>query len=731
MNALAFVLLLLTLFAGSVRGQTLKALFDNTKNETAGNADWIIDTDQPVPVPAQSGITPATPQSYWLGAISAWGVDLVKRGFTVHTLTTAYGISYGDGTNPYDLSNYNLFVVCEPQNPFSPSEKAAILAYVQNGGGLMMVADHNGSDRDNDGWDSPEVWNDLGTATYFGIHFQSTGDANNNISQVSTEVSTAPDDSVIHGGDGAAIALSYHNGTTMTLLTANNPTAAGHIWMNGAAHGATQVMAATAHYGAGKVAGVGDSSPADDGSAQPGNSNIFNGWGEVGATDSIVFLNMSLWLTQRSVASPPAQVALISPADSSVENSIPTAFRWALVPGALSYELQVSISNTFSTTVMDDSGITDTSNSASTLLQGALYYWRVRAGNGAGWGSFSDVWRFTTWSTPPAVLLDAPADSSVDVPTPVSLLWHPAPGGTTYGLQMSDTASFTRQIVNDSLLVDTSASPGVGDPGARYYWRVRSKNAAGWGAYSSTSSFSTWRLPAQVILLQPADGAAGLSAPVSFAWQGVTGALAYELEVADNPSFGSGIRIDTLLSDTSCASSGLDTLTVYYWRVRGRAPAGRGPFSGNRTFHLFSNQIVTETFGEGWNLVSVPLAVAESSRAALFPGSTGSAFAFGIGYEPADTLRPGLGYWIKFDSVSQVSLVGVPRTNDTIALRSGWNLIGALSRPIASGTISSNPPGTLSSPFYKYDSLYLTADSLLPFRGYWIKASQAGTIVLH
>ncbi|MBK6447323.1 MAG: hypothetical protein IPF81_19150 [Bacteroidetes bacterium] len=35
--------------------------------------------------------------------------------------------------------------------------------YVANGGGLFMIADHTVSDRNNDGWDSPAIFNDLMT----------------------------------------------------------------------------------------------------------------------------------------------------------------------------------------------------------------------------------------------------------------------------------------------------------------------------------------------------------------------------------------------------------------------------------------------------------------------------------------------------------------------------------------------------------------------------------------
>ena len=59
---------------------------------------------------------------------------------------------------------------------FTAAEKTAIMNFVANGGGLMMIADHtaattggtdsngyNPSDRDGDGYDSPRVWNDLMT----------------------------------------------------------------------------------------------------------------------------------------------------------------------------------------------------------------------------------------------------------------------------------------------------------------------------------------------------------------------------------------------------------------------------------------------------------------------------------------------------------------------------------------------------------------------------------------
>ena len=68
------------LFVFSVNAQQ-KILFDNTKSEEAGNADWVIDHSEPTPYPSQSNITSSTSETYWDGAISTWGVEMVKEAF--------------------------------------------------------------------------------------------------------------------------------------------------------------------------------------------------------------------------------------------------------------------------------------------------------------------------------------------------------------------------------------------------------------------------------------------------------------------------------------------------------------------------------------------------------------------------------------------------------------------------------------------------------------------------
>ncbi len=269
-------------------------LFDYTKNETAGNADWIIDGDYPYPQPQN----PTSPTD-WDRAISSWGYALYQLGHEVVTLPPDSAITYGT-SSPMDLSNFDVFVMVEPQNPLSSSEIQAIVDFVNNGGGFLMIADHNASDRDNDGWDSPRVFNDA-FEDIFGIHFDTTGEANNSISGAWTNVSSDTNDSIIYGPLGDVDTFGYWSGDVAILRTDINPSLRGHIWKNGEPEGSTQnVIVFTGTYGNGKIGGFGDSSPVDDGTGNPGD-NLHDGWYTY--KDSTLTLNLCLWLAKTGTQS--------------------------------------------------------------------------------------------------------------------------------------------------------------------------------------------------------------------------------------------------------------------------------------------------------------------------------------------------------------------------------------------------------------------------------------------
>ena len=281
---------------GSGTGGT-KFLFDATHAEMAGNADWVLDVNSGVasryPTPAQSGITSTTSETYWTGAVSAWGVALVKLGNTVETLPVGSSISYGNAANPQDLANYSVFVVDEPNKLFTNAEKTAILQFVQNGGGLLMIADHTNSDRDNDGWDSPRIWNDLMTTNAVQVNPFGFSIALTNISETSSNV-RAGANPILNGSQGVVSNLKFSNGATITTTSS---AAQNLIWRSSSSQGTTNGLCASSTFGTGRVFLITDSSPADDGTGSPGNT-LYRGWTEL-ASHARLHLNASLWLAKQ------------------------------------------------------------------------------------------------------------------------------------------------------------------------------------------------------------------------------------------------------------------------------------------------------------------------------------------------------------------------------------------------------------------------------------------------
>jgi hypothetical protein len=289
----------------------IKILFDATKAEMAGNADWVIDADsklnnesnpQRIPTPAQSGITASTSETYWNGGISAWAIDLVKQGYYVETLPRTGGvISYGNPNNDQDLSNYKVFIVTEPNSQFTMAEKDAIINFVKNGGGLYMIADHDNSDRNGDGWDSPAIWNDLVStnsvvANPFGITFDVV-----TFSQTTTNFANIPSNTILNGSTGTPKAMQFSAGASMTLNKTANPSVQGLVFKTGASTtGTTNVMFATATYGAGKVCALGDSSVPDDGTGDTGD-NLYDGYfADASGNHRPLLINSVIWLATSS-----------------------------------------------------------------------------------------------------------------------------------------------------------------------------------------------------------------------------------------------------------------------------------------------------------------------------------------------------------------------------------------------------------------------------------------------
>lgn len=151
---------------------------------------------------------------------------------------------------------------------------------------------------------------------------------------------------------------------------------------------------------------------------------------------------------------------------------------------------------------------------------------------------------------------------------------------------------------------------------------------------------------------------------------------------------------------------------------------------------LSGNSVTSQVIVEaGWNMVSVPLVVADYRKTTLFSNAISSAYAFvdTLGYVTRDTLQNGIGYWIKFPTTQLINMTGTSLVVDTIDVLQGWNMVGPISYPVLTSSVMAIPPVAIVSNFYGFSpgGGYTSKDTLQPGKSYWVKVSNAGQLVMY
>ncbi|MDI6804352.1 MAG: hypothetical protein QME58_10990 [Bacteroidota bacterium] len=136
----------------------------------------------------------------------------------------------------------------------------------------------------------------------------------------------------------------------------------------------------------------------------------------------------------------------------------------------------------------------------------------------------------------------------------------------------------------------------------------------------------------------------------------------------------------------------------------------------------------------GWNLISLPISPGILIADSLFPNAISKAYAYMKGYVVADTLELGVGYWLKFDAPDTIAIIQYPAYSvvSTVKLSQGWNMIGTTNLKVLTDTITTDPGGIVVAGYYEYVTGvgYIKADTILPGKGYWVKASSSGKLIL-
>jgi large repetitive protein len=293
----------------------------------------------------------------------------------------------------------------------------------------------------------------------------------------------------------------------------------------------------------------------------------------------------------RTLVLAPSPPTLLTPLDSAINVLLTPTLDWTSVPGASEYRVQISVSPTFNSTVLDVSGLVNSGYvvQGGVLLNSTKYYWRVNAKNSGGTSSWSVPFSFTTVPAPPPIpTLSYPTNGSTGIPVNLTFKWRKSLGATSYRIQVALNNTYQALVidtdVSDTLYVVPS---GTLSGTTQYFWHVKSINVGGSLAYSSTWSFTTGTAPpATPSLLTPPNGQSGvLTTNVLFDWNSVPGATQYRIQIALSSDFGTTfVNQVTANSQYTHTTPAFTNNTVYYWRVNATNSGGTGQWSATWSF---------------------------------------------------------------------------------------------------------------------------------------------------
>ncbi|MGA2669654.1 MAG: hypothetical protein ABSF32_12195, partial [Ignavibacteria bacterium] len=282
----------------------------------------------------------------------------------------------------------------------------------------------------------------------------------------------------------------------------------------------------------------------------------------------------------------PSAPTLVSPANNSTNQSLTPTLDWSDVTNAFTYRVQVSTNSSFSSTVIDTSGLSASQFivPSGKLYAGITYYWRANASNGAGTSAYSSVWQFTTLALGSPTLI-SPLNGSVNQTFTPLLDWSDVSGALNYRIQISTDSLFgTTTFDTTGVTVSQLTVPsGKLLSHTVYYWRVNASNGSSSGSWSAVWHFRTiFSIPT---LLLPANGALGVSQTPLLDWTDVTGASNYRVQVSTSSAFTTTAIDQSGLTASQFQVSGyLTQSTVYYWRARAYTGSDSSSWTGAFSF---------------------------------------------------------------------------------------------------------------------------------------------------
>lgn len=295
---------------------------------------------------------------------------------------------------------------------------------------------------------------------------------------------------------------------------------------------------------------------------------------------------------------------LTLPADNATDVTLEPQLSWSTVDGSINqFNLQISESDVFSSTVVDEQDLSSVAQSfdvaADMLDYETTYYWRVRSEYDTTASGWSPIRSFTTLAAVPAkIALNSPENEAEGTMLTPSFVWETDQNADTYDILVSTDESFSdtgQEVINETGLTTTTFSVEMNNAlqkETEYFWQVRGVNETGNGEWSNVNSFTTvGDPPAKVVLTSPEDEANSQSTVPTFDWEADATATSYQLQIsrsAENFELPDSLVLDKSEVAESTYSmlqvDQLDEASTYYWRVRASNNAGSGGWSDTSAF---------------------------------------------------------------------------------------------------------------------------------------------------
>jgi PKD repeat protein len=137
------------------------------------------------------------------------------------------------------------------------------------------------------------------------------------------------------------------------------------------------------------------------------------------------------------------------------------------------------------------------------------------------------------------------------------------------------------------------------------------------------------------------------------------------------------------------------------------------------------------SFNEGWDMIGLPLEVENPNYQILFPEAVeNTLYNFNMGYNLAEDLEAGIGYWMRLYNSGVTQLEGYVISEIEIELNEGWNLISGISEVTSIANFIDPEEIIIPNTAYTFENGYINTDVFNPGNGYWIRAYQDGTIII-